>query len=115
MGYRAELQRLIKQGQTTRNPLVSQYTAPDEIPVLRGKSVIQRISAAVALAYPTKYVVKFSGGNKARPVYARLRERMTPWTPLSNNGVGFRQMLDAGPVWALKGTPGSHKPAEVVS
>jgi len=48
-------------------------------------------------------------------VAARLRERMTPWTPLSNNGTGFRQMLDAGPVWALKGTPGSGKPVQAVA
>ena len=76
--------------------------------------MIQRISAAVALACPTRYVVKFSGGKKARPVYARLRERPQPWTPLSNNGTAFRESLPerGGWIWALKGTQGTQKTAE---
>jgi hypothetical protein len=40
--------------------------------------------------------------------YAIRKERMS-LSPLSRRGESFRQLLEAGPVWALRGTPGSER------
>jgi len=53
--------------------------------------------------------------NKRGNIKHAIRKERIALSPLANDGTGFRQMLDAGPVWALKGTPGSGKAQAAVA
>lgn len=65
---------------------------------------MEQLDEEYVLLHASHFNLKF---NRRGHLKSATRKQRISLQPLSNNGEGFRQLIDSGPVWALRGTPGS--------
>lgn len=75
--------------------------------------MIGYVSLEALVTNPGHYTVVLNRRKHVKVAF--VKERLTPWTPLSHRGESFMQHLASGQVWSLRGVRGSEKAEAAVA